>query len=96
MSALIKLGGSLLSLVYTWAHPEDGDSDHLLVTGPAGDGGLVALWAQRAWLGLAHRPGDGRRAPDHAEGHRRPASVAGEAEAGPYPVMVADLRRAEA
>ncbi len=25
-----------------------------------------------------------------------PASVAGEAEAGPYPVMVAELRRAEA
>ncbi len=41
----LAAGGSLLSLVYTWAHPEDGDSDHLLVTGPAGDGGLVALWA---------------------------------------------------
>jgi hypothetical protein len=38
-------GGSLLSLAYTWAHPDDGDQEGLLVVGADGSEGLVALWA---------------------------------------------------
>ena len=40
----VGAGGNLLSLAYTWLHPDDGAQDGLLVLGPGPDGSAVALW----------------------------------------------------
>ncbi|MFD0483249.1 hypothetical protein ACFQ46_11645 [Kineococcus sp. GCM10028916] len=37
-------GGNLVSLAYTWLHPDDGAQDGLLVLGPGPDGSALALW----------------------------------------------------
>ena len=37
-------GGNLVSLAYTWLHPDDGAQDGLLVLGPAPEDSAVALW----------------------------------------------------
>lgn len=37
-------GGNLVSLAYTWLHPDDGAQDGLLVLGPAREDSAVALW----------------------------------------------------
>lgn len=44
-TSTLAAGGYLLSLAYTWSHPEDGPQDGLLVVGADDDEGLVALWA---------------------------------------------------
>lgn len=40
----VGAGGNLLSLTYTWLHPDDGAQDGLLVLGPGPHGSAVALW----------------------------------------------------
>ena len=40
----VGAGGNLLSLAYTWLHPDDGAQDGLLVLGPGAEGTAVALW----------------------------------------------------
>lgn len=37
-------GGNLVSIAYTWLHPDDGAQDGLLVLGPGPDDSAVALW----------------------------------------------------
>jgi len=38
-------GGNLISVAYSWEHPDDGEQDGLLVVGPADEeGSLVAMW----------------------------------------------------
>ena len=38
-------GGHLVSVAYSWEHPDDGPQDGLLVIGPADeDGSLLAMW----------------------------------------------------
>ena len=38
-------GGSLITVAYTWPHPDDGAQDGLLVVGPEGEPpGAVAFW----------------------------------------------------
>jgi hypothetical protein len=41
----VKAGGTLVAVAYTWAHPDDGAQDGLLVMGAAGEKrGVTALW----------------------------------------------------
>lgn len=41
-----RAGGHLVSVAYSWAHPDDGPQEGYLVVGSAGDDGAVtALWA---------------------------------------------------
>ena len=115
----LAAGGSLLTLAYTWSHPEDGAADGLVVTGPTEDG-FVALWAD-SWhqqpapmsmTGAIDDAGELLVAGSYAgewgwrialaldgEGltlrmdNVVPASIAAAGDAGPYPVMICELRR---
>jgi len=40
----IAAAGTLVSIAYTWSHPQDGDQDGLLVVGADDAGELTALW----------------------------------------------------
>ena len=70
----LAAGGSLLTLAYTWSHPEDGAADGLLVTGPAEDGFVAsgagasrsrstATASRYGWTTSSRRASPGRGTP---------------------------------
>ena len=120
-AASTAAGGHDLVLTYTWAHPEDGPQEGVLLVGsPEQDQDAVTVawgdsWHQRpAILVLSGVSADDRLevAAEYGGGWRWIISLEGEdplrltmhnvvpeeyatdeVEAGPYPVMVAELRR---
>ncbi|WP_089156533.1 DUF1579 family protein [Micromonospora sp. NBS 11-29] len=117
-------GGHLTTVAYSWAHPDDGPQDGLLVIGAGEQPGSLVAWWGDSWH---QQPGPmtltGEAGPDAVAGLTAeygggwgwritldaadpttlrlrmenvvPADQAApEVPAGPYPVMVADLRRA--
>lgn len=59
-----KAGGNLVTVTYTWSHPDDGAQDGLLVMGAGGDpGAIIALWGD-SW----HQSPEPRVCPGIAEG----------------------------
>jgi hypothetical protein len=124
MTVTVAAGGHMTSVAYSWAHPDDGPQDGLLVIAPAGeDDSLVAVWGD-SWhqkpttMSLPGRPtaadtiefaaeyggGWGWRivfdladaeSPRMRMDNVIPADRAtADKSAGPYPVMIMDLRRA--